>query len=134
MEDYGRLEQGNVMQRAVNADSETAVAKEDPGKQADEVKDTLMQLEERSTGAVPWSAYKSYFFYAGGIVWIPIIIIMLLLNQGMSGECYFQQPHFIGGALTVPRSRYQLVAVVLDLQRRPWLPARSLYGGLRWVR
>lgn len=85
MEDYGRLEQGNIMQRAVNADSTEALVKEGGAKQADEVKDTLMQLEERSTGAVPWSAYKRYFFYAGGIVWIPIIIIMLLLNQGMSG-------------------------------------------------
>ncbi|KAH9476201.1 ABC-type transporter cicA [Psilocybe cubensis] len=42
----------------------------------------LMQLEERNTGAVTWSVYKKYLGFAGGVVWAPVIVLLLTLTQG----------------------------------------------------
>ncbi|PCH38966.1 ATP-dependent bile acid permease [Wolfiporia cocos MD-104 SS10] len=42
----------------------------------------LMQAEERMTGAVTWKTYTTYFRYAGGLLWVPLIVITLTLNQG----------------------------------------------------
>ena len=87
MDEFGRLEHGDTKQRAAGTEgAEGGASKEDGDSQAKEVKDVLMQLEERSTGAVRWEIYKRYFFYAGGVAWIPIILFMLLFNQGTSGE------------------------------------------------
>ncbi|KAI0689828.1 ATP-dependent bile acid permease [Cytidiella melzeri] len=41
----------------------------------------LMQEEERMTGSVATSMYTRYLRYAGGVLWAPIIIILLLLGQ-----------------------------------------------------
>ena len=47
--------------------------------------DALMQEEERNTGAVTWEVYAQYLRFAGGIVWGPIIIILLVVVQGAAG-------------------------------------------------
>ncbi|KAF9061129.1 P-loop containing nucleoside triphosphate hydrolase protein [Rhodocollybia butyracea] len=45
------------------------------------VEDPLIQAEERNTGSVSWVTYGKYFNYAGGIVWVPVIMIALVLFQ-----------------------------------------------------
>ena len=47
--------------------------------------DALMQEEERNTGAVTWEVYVRYLRFAGGVVWGPIIIILLIAVQGAAG-------------------------------------------------
>ncbi|KAF9447357.1 multidrug resistance-associated ABC transporter [Macrolepiota fuliginosa MF-IS2] len=42
----------------------------------------LMQAEERNTGAVTWDVYKHYLRFAGGLIWAPIVIALLVLTQG----------------------------------------------------
>ncbi|KAG9227354.1 hypothetical protein CCMSSC00406_0004107 [Pleurotus cornucopiae] len=41
----------------------------------------LMQDEERVTGAVTWETYSKYFRYGGGILWVPLIVILLIVDQ-----------------------------------------------------
>jgi hypothetical protein len=55
-----------------------------PKKLRDEA--ALMQAEERNTGAVTWSIYKSYLKYAGGLYWGPWILLLLVLSQVASGN------------------------------------------------
>lgn len=80
MEEYGRAEQ-----QADHKDLRKAQAKvtaEIYGSVDNNIINaTLMQAEERHTGAVPWSVYKKYLTYAGGIAWAPIIIGLLLLDE-----------------------------------------------------
>ena len=47
--------------------------------------DSLMQTEERNVGAVPWATYEKYLGFAGGLVWAPVVIILLLLDQTAHG-------------------------------------------------
>ncbi|KIM43822.1 hypothetical protein M413DRAFT_434825 [Hebeloma cylindrosporum] len=42
---------------------------------------TLMQTEERNRGAVTWSVYQKYLRFAGGVIWAPIIFLLLVLTQ-----------------------------------------------------
>lgn len=44
----------------------------------------LMQEEERQTGAVTLTTYTKYLRYAGGLIWAPFILAMLVLMQGAS--------------------------------------------------
>ncbi|KAK0186449.1 multidrug resistance-associated ABC transporter [Armillaria mellea] len=51
---------------------------------ADALKDkkvVLMQTEERYTGSVSWTTYSKYLRFAGGTVWAPILLSLLVLNQ-----------------------------------------------------
>ncbi|CAA7270432.1 unnamed protein product [Cyclocybe aegerita] len=41
----------------------------------------LMQIEERNTGAVSWTTYAKYLRYAGGVIWAPFILTLLVLTQ-----------------------------------------------------
>lgn len=79
MEEHGNLEKedNNDVQR-VEALMST-VLRED---KKDGPADVLMQAEERNIGAVTWSTYITYFRYAGGIIWVPIIIFCLVSYQG----------------------------------------------------
>jgi ATP-binding cassette subfamily C (CFTR/MRP) protein 1 len=45
----------------------------------------LMSTEERNTGAVSLSTYKQYLRYAGGVVWAPGILLLLILFQAAQG-------------------------------------------------
>lgn len=51
----------------------------------DSAEAVLMQLEERNVGAVSWDVYKKYLRFAGGVVWAPGILVLLLLTQGNQG-------------------------------------------------
>ncbi|TFK50066.1 multidrug resistance-associated ABC transporter [Heliocybe sulcata] len=83
MDEYGSLEK------------EEEGAEDKPGKEdiyeksavkaeASKQQATLMQAEERVTGAVTATTYKKYLRYAGGLFWAPFILIMLALMQGAS--------------------------------------------------
>ncbi|KAJ2916152.1 hypothetical protein MD484_g4261, partial [Candolleomyces efflorescens] len=61
---------------------EESIEEDGPKKLRDEA--ALMQDEERNTGAVTWSIYKSYLKYAGGLYWGPWILVLLILSQAAS--------------------------------------------------
>lgn len=85
IDEYGRLDKGeSPSSPKFGPRRQATTAKDDPDTQLKEVKDVLMQLEERSTGAVRWEIYKRYFFFAGGVIWIPIIIGLLATMQATS--------------------------------------------------
>jgi len=46
----------------------------------------LMQTEERNTGAVTWIVYRRYLQFAGGVLWAPVILLLLILIQGAQGK------------------------------------------------
>ncbi|KAF9466028.1 multidrug resistance-associated ABC transporter [Collybia nuda] len=81
MDEYGNLEQEEQEERkkvkAKGADDDDSV-EVDPKKAGA----TLMQAEERNTGSVTWAVYANYLRFAGGVVWAPIIILLLTLTQG----------------------------------------------------
>ena len=129
MEEYGNLEaeenssksrsRGNVKKAAETEESTEGGLKKDNA--------ALMQTEERNTGAVTWTVYKNYLRFAGGIIWAPIIVLLLTLTQAAQGVfCLWRpsipaQPSF---------SWQQSLPWILDLGERPWLQARRLYGSL----
>ena len=55
----------------------------------DSAEDVLMQLEERNVGAVSWEVYKKYLRFAGGLVWAPVIVVLLILTEGNQGQAGF---------------------------------------------
>lgn len=91
MDEYGNLEQeeeeegkkrdGKNGVAAKTTDEADLVQKPDPT--------VLMQEEERNTGSVTWETYGKYLSYAGGIIWAPIIILLLTLTQGAQGTSTF---------------------------------------------
>ncbi|TCD67438.1 hypothetical protein EIP91_012410 [Steccherinum ochraceum] len=44
----------------------------------------LMQAEERVTGSVSGDIYKKYFRFAGGLMMIPLLLLIVTLSQGAS--------------------------------------------------
>lgn len=84
MTEYGNLEREEAERAERGAKLEkldAAVEKKSFGQQ----QSTLMQEEERLTGAVTWRVYSKYFRYAGSIFWAPVILILLILTQGSQG-------------------------------------------------
>ena len=81
MEEYGThdKEEETTEKKEEKSDGEKDGAKKD------EKKGTLMQAEERLTGAVSGSVYLEYFKYAGGIIKLVIIIALIICFQGSSG-------------------------------------------------
>ena len=78
MEEYGSLEREvTTSVRKEKEDIKTTV-EQAPAKK-------LMQEEERNTGAVTWGTYRRYLQYAGGIIWAPVIISLLVVSQAAQG-------------------------------------------------
>lgn len=80
MDEFGNLEK----------ESEEKAAKKDDDKVADPAKDKakkvgLIQEEERLTGSVAGQVYAKYFRFAGGLVRMPVILVLLAGYQGASG-------------------------------------------------
>jgi hypothetical protein len=84
MDEYGRLEQQKDG-RGLREPLAKAVAESHGTMDSKMIDVTLMQAEERNTGAVSWDIYKKYLTYAGGVVWAPIIIGLLLLGEAARG-------------------------------------------------
>ena len=81
MEEYGSLqkEKADIEETAVDEKCT------DPSKPKGIKKGTLMQEEERLTGSVAGEVYLKYFRFAGGVVRLPIILVLLVGFQGSSG-------------------------------------------------
>lgn len=45
----------------------------------------LMQEEERNIGSVDSAVYEKYLKAAGGVIWAPVIILLLVLSQAAQG-------------------------------------------------
>ncbi|KAJ3537700.1 hypothetical protein NM688_g6639 [Phlebia brevispora] len=84
MEEYGTQDKDDD-------DEEDEADKKGGGKRKEKVsdaedktdkKDHLMQAEERLTGSVSSTVYVKYLRYAGGLIWAPILLLMLTAYQG----------------------------------------------------
>jgi hypothetical protein len=62
----------------------TASSKDSRANEADAPAAKLMQGDERTTGAVSWSAYTNYIDAAGGLQWMPFLALLLSLAQAAS--------------------------------------------------
>ncbi|KAJ7353075.1 multidrug resistance-associated ABC transporter [Mycena albidolilacea] len=80
MEEYGSLD---AEESASAGKGEKAAIVADDQAEIDVKKDqaALMQTEERNTGAVTFETYGKYLKHAGGLIWAPIILLLLTLTQ-----------------------------------------------------
>jgi ATP-binding cassette, subfamily C (CFTR/MRP), member 1 len=84
MDEHGRLHEETDRTRL--GKPQANVAAESQVNQDNNTMDaTLMQAEERFTGAVTWDVYKKYLNYAGGIGWVSIIVGLLVLDEAARG-------------------------------------------------
>ncbi|THU93933.1 multidrug resistance-associated ABC transporter [Dendrothele bispora CBS 962.96] len=79
MEEYGsqEKEKEDEEEKQKEAEGKTAV----DVKKAEKKETTLMQQEERNTGAVSWTTYKKYLQFAGSVTWGPFILTLLICAQ-----------------------------------------------------
>lgn len=85
MEEYGSLD--NPKKDVVEATKKQPGSSSDPEKGPQQKTHVgLMQDEERLTGSVTLSVYGRYLQFAGGLVWAPIIILLLTLSQVAQGK------------------------------------------------
>ncbi|KII85509.1 hypothetical protein PLICRDRAFT_145262 [Plicaturopsis crispa FD-325 SS-3] len=83
MDEYGNQEKEETEKEAPGIAKMDAVPADAHAKQDDKKADAaLMQAEERNTGAVSIETYSKYLKFAGGIVWAPIFVLLLVLSQG----------------------------------------------------
>lgn len=80
MEEYGTREKEDDEEKIEEDEEKAKDVVKDKGK-----KEGLMQEEERLTGAVSGSVYLEYFRYAGGIIKLPIILLLIAGFQGSQG-------------------------------------------------
>lgn len=88
MDEYGSLDQEDELEKKGGSKKAGVAAnkwEEISDKKADAM---LMQAEERNTGSVTWEVYTKYLHFAGGIIWAPIIILLLTLSQGAQGQVH----------------------------------------------
>jgi ATP-binding cassette, subfamily C (CFTR/MRP), member 1 len=80
-----------LMEEYGNHDSEEKTVEKETDeekKMRDKKKDqALMQDEDRETGAVSMEVYRKYLKAAGGVVWAPMLLLLLVLTQAAAGEC-----------------------------------------------
>ncbi|KAK0453030.1 multidrug resistance-associated ABC transporter [Armillaria borealis] len=79
MEEYGTAECYNDApenSRIVDINGKRAVADLPKYKNS-----ALIRTEERYTGSVAWKTYRDYLRVAGGVIWAPILLLLLVLNQ-----------------------------------------------------
>jgi hypothetical protein len=65
---------------------DSVVVAESKTKQHGEDATTLMQKEERITGQVETMTYVKYLKAAGGVMWAPFLILLLVLAQTAQGN------------------------------------------------
>lgn len=80
MDEYGSLEKEKGDVERKKSDDKTA-----DGAKKDTKKVNLMQDEERLTGSVAGAVYAKYFRFAGGLVRLPVILVLLAGYQGSNG-------------------------------------------------
>lgn len=86
MDEYGNLETEKSRGATGGQQNKGHTANDDPDEvERKKVEAALMQAEERNTGAVTWDVYKKYLRFAGGVIWAPIILLLLALNEAATG-------------------------------------------------
>ena len=81
IEEYGSQHE----ERKIGGSNRAVVQHEGDGEAKEQGDGGLMQEEERNTGAVTWEVYARYLRFAGGVVWGPMVIILLIGVQGAAG-------------------------------------------------
>lgn len=132
MDEYGNLEvdtpdEGGKSKKRKNKGASGDGAEENEPKKGNNV---LMTTEERETGAVTWSVYKQYLRFAGGVVWAPIILLLLTLAQAAQG----MHPLIISLLSLKVCSGQQSVSRILDGGEHSRLPTGGLHGYIRCPR
>lgn len=86
VEEYGNQESGRSTPERIESKSTTALVLSDAISSTvlPEIP-TLMETEERNTGAVSGDVYKGYLQNGGGLFWVPLIFSLFLLSQAGSG-------------------------------------------------
>lgn len=81
MAEYGRSEDEDeaVAHKETQEDAPEAAASEEKAV-------ALMQEEERNTGAVSWATYREFLRYGGGMWWLPVVLLPLVLSQVAQGN------------------------------------------------
>lgn len=84
MDEYGHSEKEiTQVKETVNVSKEVAsVALKDPAATPH------MQAEERQVGTVSSAVYAAYLRYAGGLIWIPALVIVVATAQAAQGQCW----------------------------------------------
>ncbi|KAJ6465868.1 multidrug resistance-associated ABC transporter [Mycena sanguinolenta] len=80
MEEYGNLDEEHASE-GKGAKKAVAVAVDQEDADPKKEQAALMQEEERNVGAVTLETYSKYLKFAGGLVWAPIILLLLTLAQ-----------------------------------------------------
>lgn len=89
MDEYGTMDKKEDVDGADEKEKKEvkpAQAGPDPSKSQ-----ALMQAEERVIGSVSGQVYLKYFRYAGGVVLIPLLLLVVTLYQGSQGKCCFPE-------------------------------------------
>ena len=84
MEEYGSQEEEKEEEEEEGKDGKSK-EKSGDDKAKSGKKGGLMQAEERLTGSVSTMVYVKYLRYAGGLLWAPIILALLVAYQGVQG-------------------------------------------------
>lgn len=86
-------------QREEEANKEDTTAADEKLKDADKIEKGpavhQMQEEERETGAVAWSTYTNYQRRAGGLIWMPILLFLLVATQAAQGQFIITTKHLV---------------------------------------
>lgn len=90
MDEYGTAEAQKGVKHGEQGKIRTTEVDRDKNEKK-EVEAALMQAEERNTGAVTWDVYKKYLRFCGGLVWAPIIVCFLLLNETSQGKFLYMK-------------------------------------------
>ncbi|KAG5645383.1 hypothetical protein DXG03_006336 [Asterophora parasitica] len=81
MDEYGSLEHEKETDKRDTDGKAGATSNNEDGQGLKKSDAALMQAEERNTGSVSWDVYAKYLRFAGGIVWAPIIVVLLTVVQ-----------------------------------------------------
>lgn len=83
MDEYGNLEHEKQTAGSKEIEGHALARQNKLGDKG--VSAALMQTEERNTGAVTWEIYSKYLGFAGGLLWVPAIIMLLVFVQATQG-------------------------------------------------
>ncbi|CAL1710985.1 unnamed protein product [Somion occarium] len=80
MDEYGNLESGK--EKTEPEDAKDLKGKAPEPKDTNKIQSALMQEEERMTGSVAGTVYLKYLRYAGGLLLLPLLLVLLTAYQG----------------------------------------------------
>ncbi|TDL20293.1 multidrug resistance-associated ABC transporter [Rickenella mellea] len=136
IDEYGAPEEDEEDENDKEKDAKVAP---DAAEQGEGKAPALMSEEERNRGSVPWSVYRKYLKYAGGVFWAPFIILLLTLMQGASvGNNLFlgywtarSIPHFAQGEYIAVYASLGVAQAVFSFCASFTFSLVGLYASLR---